>query len=65
MMRSEDDDILVRGQSRHLRVRIVTSNETPAAKQYRLAVAMVRAFIKEYPNEAVKMVRELVPGVVK
>ena len=45
--------------------RIIPRNETPAAKHYRLAVAMYRAFIKECPDDAVKIMRELLPEVVK
>lgn len=46
-------------------VRIIPRNETPAAKLYRLAEAQFREFTKEYPDKAVKIVRELVPSVVK
>lgn len=40
-------------------------NESPEYKRHRLAVAFVRMFVTEFPDEAVKIVRELVPDVVK
>jgi len=39
-------------------LRVIKANETPAAKSYRLAAAIAREFAREYPKEAVEIVRK-------
>ncbi len=36
----------------------IPRNETASAKSYRLIVALVRDFAREYPDEAARIVRE-------
>ena len=47
------------------KLKVVKANETPTAKHYRLAVAMFREFVKEFPDKATEIVREMLPSVVK
>lgn len=46
-------------------VKRIPRNETPDVKRHRLTVAIVREFVKEFPDDAVKIMRELVPNGVK
>lgn len=46
-------------------VKRIPQNERPDIKRHRLTVAIVREFVKEFPDEAAKIVRELLPNSVK
>ena len=45
------------------RVIRVPKNETPEAKLYRVVVATVRVFAREYPAEIMRIVKEEVDGI--